>query len=61
VTVIDRTTGKPIVQTELAGRELEFDSAAECNFVLQKVHPPSDEHLATTLKCSKIAPPERIL
>jgi len=40
---------------------LEFDSAAQCNFVLQKVQPVSNEHVAVILKCSKVAAPEEIL
>jgi hypothetical protein len=61
VTVIDRTTGKAIVQTALAGPEFEFDSAAECNFILQKVHPAPDEQIALILKCSKVGPREEIV
>jgi hypothetical protein len=60
-TVIDRSTGKPIGERELEGRELEFDSAAQCNLVLQKVQPVSNEHVAVILKCSKAAAPEEIL
>jgi hypothetical protein len=60
-TVIDRSTSKPIGEKELAGRELEFDSAAQCNFVLQKVQAVSNEHVAVILKCSKVAAPGEIL
>ena len=60
-TVIDRTSGKPILRTQLTGRELEFGSAAECNFILQRIHPAPDEHLAMILKCSKVASPEEIV
>jgi hypothetical protein len=60
-TVIDRTTGKPILRTPLTGRELEFRSAADCNFILQRIHPAPDEHLATILTCSKVASPEAIV
>jgi len=60
-TVIDRTTGKPVLRTQLTGRELEFGSAAECNFILQRIHPPPDEHLVMILKCSKVASPAEIV
>jgi hypothetical protein len=60
-TVIDRTTGKPILRTQLTGRQLEFGSAAECKFILQRIHPAPDEHLATILKCSKVASPAEIV
>jgi hypothetical protein len=60
-TVIERSTGKPIAQTQLAGRELEFDSAAQCNFILQKIRPVADERVAVILKCSQVAAAEAIL
>jgi hypothetical protein len=60
-TVIDRTTGKRILRTQLTGGELEFGSAAECNFILQRIHPAPDERLAMILKCSKVASPEDIV
>ena len=60
-TVIDRTTGKRILRTQLTGGELEFGSAAECNFILQRIHPPPDEHLVMILKCSKVASPAEIV
>jgi hypothetical protein len=59
-TVIDRTTGKPILRTPLSG-ELEFGSAAECNFILQRIRPAPDEHIAMILKCSRVASPEEIV
>jgi hypothetical protein len=60
-TVIDRTTGKPILRTQLTGGKSEFGSAAECNFILQRIHPAPDEHLVMILKCSKVASPEEIV
>jgi hypothetical protein len=60
-TVIDRTTGKPILRTQLTGGELKFGSAAECNFILQRIRPPPDEHLVMILKCSKVASSEEIV
>jgi hypothetical protein len=60
-TVIDRTTGKPILRTQLTGGKLEFGSAAECNFILQRIRPAPDEHVAMILKCSKVASPAEIV
>jgi hypothetical protein len=60
-TVIDRTTGKPILRSKLAGRELEFDSAAKCTLILQRIHLAPDEPLVVNLECLKVAPPAEIL
>lgn len=60
-TVIDRATGKPILRTQLTGGELKFGSAAECNFILQRIHPVPVEQLAMILKCSKVASPGEIV
>ena len=60
-TVIDKTTGNPILQTELNGKELMFDSAAKCNYILQRIHPVSDEHLTVILRCLKNAAPAEFL
>jgi hypothetical protein len=60
-TVIDKTSGKPILQTELDGGKLELDSAGQCYFILRKLHPVADEQLTMILKCSKVAPPAELL
>jgi hypothetical protein len=60
-TVIDKTSRRSIAQMELGSGELTFESSAECNLILRKIHPFSDEHLAVILKCSKIAAPEEHL
>jgi hypothetical protein len=60
-TVIDRTTGKQLGQTRLGGSELEFDDPAQCNSIIDKVHPITSEHLTAVLTCREVAPVDSYL
>jgi hypothetical protein len=62
VTVVDRDTGQPLQQSKLGGPELEFESAAHCKSILEKIEPFKSEQLATVLTCRKeAARPETLL
>jgi hypothetical protein len=62
LTVIDRGTGKPLRQSKLGGPELEFESAANCKSILQKIKSLDTEGVTTVLTCRKeAAPPETVL
>jgi hypothetical protein len=54
VTVIDRTTGERIKQTELRESELEFDEPAKCKAVVAMTHPVQNGDFTAVLTCRKV-------
>ena len=57
-TLIDRTTGERLQQRRLPGSELEFDDAASCKSVVDKVSPVHDDHITVVLTCRKVERPK---
>jgi len=53
-TIIDRTTGQQLGQSKLGGPELEFEDAARCKSMLEKLHPVENEHVGAVLTCEKL-------
>jgi hypothetical protein len=53
-TVIDRTTGERVQQSELQDSELEFDDPAKCKAIVAMVHPVQSGDFATVLNCRKV-------
>ena len=54
-TVVDRTTGKQLQQSRLEDPELQFDDPAECQSILRRVQPVSNEHVTVVLTCREVA------
>ena len=62
VTIVDRNTGKTLRQGKLGGPELEFESAAHCKSILERIKTLDAEQLTTVLTCQKeAAPPGTVL
>lgn len=57
LTVIDRDTGKALRQSKLGGSELEFESAAHCKSILEKIETLAADRVTTVLTCQREAPP----
>jgi hypothetical protein len=53
-TIIDRTTGRRLRQVKLGGPELEFEDAARCKTMLEKIRPVENEDVAAVLTCEKL-------
>jgi hypothetical protein len=53
-TIVDRTTGQPLQQGVLGGPELEFEDAAGCNSILDRIHPVEVEAVAVILTCRRL-------
>jgi hypothetical protein len=53
-TIVDRTTGQPLQQGVLGGPELEFEDAAGCKSILDRIHPVDLEGVAVILTCRKL-------
>lgn len=56
VTIIDRNSGQTLRQGKLGGPELEFESAAHCKSILERIKMLDSEQLTTVLTCQKEAP-----
>jgi hypothetical protein len=56
VTIIDRTTGERLRQTQIESPELEFDDPARCKSIIRKVHPTPSANLTAVLTCQRVAP-----
>jgi hypothetical protein len=54
VTVVDRTTGQRIKQSELRESELEFDQPAKCKQVVAMTHPVQNGDFTAVLTCRKV-------
>jgi hypothetical protein len=54
VTVIDRTTGERVKQSELRDSELEFDDSAKCKKIVAMTHPALDGNFTAVLTCRKV-------
>ena len=55
-TIIDRETGEQVEQDPLTGPELEFDGPAQCQAILNRLHPDPTDHFALALTCRKVGP-----
>ena len=52
-TIIDRTTGQPLQQNVLEDPELQFEDAARCKSILDRIHPVEPQGVAIVLSCRK--------
>lgn len=52
-TIIDRTTGQPLQQNVLEDPELQFEDAARCKSILDRIHLVEPEEVAIVLSCRK--------
>jgi len=55
-TLIDRTTGKRLEESQLQGPELEFDDRATCRSIVARVRPIQNKYVDTVLTCRKVGP-----
>lgn len=54
-TIIDRTTGERLKQTQLGGSDLEFDDLTKCRSVIEKVHPTTSANVTAILTCRQVS------
>jgi hypothetical protein len=57
LTVVDRDTGKALRQSKLGGSELEFENAAHCKSILEKIETLEADRVTTVLRCQREAAP----
>jgi hypothetical protein len=56
-TLINRSTGKLLDQTPIAGRRMHVTSD-QCTRILNQVEPAQNDQVAVVLTCEKVGPPE---
>jgi hypothetical protein len=61
-TIIDRASGQPLQQSVLEDPELQFENAARCNSILDRIHLVEPEGVAIALTCrQQSVPPKEII